>query len=177
MKILETDRLILRQLQGGDAAFILRLVNEPSWLRYIGDKGVRTLEDAGEYIRTGPVDMYRRLGFGLWLIEQKPQGEPMGICGLLKRDTLDDVDIGFALLPEYWKQGYAHEAASATMDYARQQLALARVVAITSKDNAASQTLLEKLGFYLQQTVQLTPDDEELNLFVLDLATDEEKGH
>ena len=177
MKILETDRLVLRQLHARDAAFILRLVNEPSWLRYIGDKGVRTLRDAEAYIRTGPVDMYQRLGFGLWLIERKPQRTPMGICGLLKRDTLDDVDIGFALLPEYRRTGYAFEAASATMEYAERRLDLSRVVAITTTDNTASHALLEKLGFCFERPVQLTPGDEELKLFALELGSNEKNRH
>lgn len=165
MKILETDRLTLRQLDSDDAPFVLKLVNEPSWLKYIGDKGVRTLEDAENYIRTGPADMYRRLGFGLWLTELTNSQEPIGICGLLKRDTLDDVDIGFALLPGFWKQGYAFEAAGATLEYARDTLGLARVVAITTRNNAASCALLEKLEFHLQGLIQMTPEDEELKLF------------
>ncbi|MCW8925638.1 MAG: GNAT family N-acetyltransferase [Xanthomonadales bacterium] len=169
MQILETDHLTLRQLEAGDAAFILHLVNEPSWLQYIGDKGVTTLEDAANYIRTGPVDMYRRLGFGLWLVELKPEMEPIGMCGLLRRDTLDDVDIGFALLPEYWNRGYAFEAAAATLEYAKTRLALGRVLAITRPDNAASCALLEKLGFALERLVRLSPDDDELRLYSLNL--------
>ncbi len=169
MQILETDRLALRQLASNDAAFILRLVNEPSWLRYIGDKGVSTLDEAKDYIQTGPVDMYQRLGFGLWLVELKPGMEPIGICGLLKRDTLDDVDIGFALLPEFWHKGYAYEAAAATLDHAKTHLALERILAITTPDNAASCSLLEKLGFALEELVRLSPDDDELRLYSLNL--------
>lgn len=165
-----TERLTLRRLHAGDAAFILRLVNEPSWLRYIGDKGVHTLEDAEKYIRTGPADMYARLGFGLWLVELKEGAQSIGICGLLKRDTLDDVDIGFAMLPEFWRQGYAFEAAQATVQYASRELRLPRLAAITSRDNVASCGLLEKLGFRLQQLVRLPPGDEEVNLFMLDLG-------
>jgi len=169
MQILETDHLTLRQLESSDAAFILRLVNEPSWLRYIGDKGVKTLEDAENYIQTGPVDMYKRLGYGLWLVALKPGMEPIGMCGLLKRDTLDDVDIGFALLPEYWNRGYAFEAAAATLEHAKNPLALSRILAITTPDNAASCALLEKLGFALDRLVRLSPDDDELKLYSLNL--------
>jgi len=166
MKVLETKRLILRQLEVDDAPFILRLVNEPSWLQYIGDKGVGSLEDAKNYILSGPVDMYQRKGFGLWLVELKTNGEPIGICGLIKRETLDDVDIGFALLPEFWKHGYAFEAADATMQFATGKLNLTRVVAITSQDNEASGKLLERLGFEFEC---LTPDQEELKLFVFEV--------
>lgn len=169
MQIFETKRLVLRELDSSDAAFILRLVNEPSWLRYIGDKGVRTLQDAKNYIRSGPVDMYRRLGFGLWLMELKPGMEPVGICGLLKRDALDEVDIGFALLPGYWRKGYTFEAATATLKHAKNRLALKRVLAITAPDNQASCAVLEKLGFELEKLVQLTPDDDELRLYSIGL--------
>lgn len=169
MQILETERLVLRQLNSRDAAFILRLVNEPSWLRYIGDKGVSTTEDAENYIRTGPGDMYRRLGFGLWLVALKPAMDPIGICGLLKRDTLDDVDIGFALLPEFCRNGYTFEAATATLRHAKTRLELDRVVAITTPDNTASCGLLEKLGFGLEKLVQLAPDDDVLRLYSLSL--------
>jgi len=170
MRVLETERLVLRWLEPGDVAFILRLVNEPSWLRYIGDKGVKSLQDAENYILTGPVDMYQRLGFGLWLVALKPDHEPIGICGLIKRDTLDDVDIGFALLPEFCKKGYALEAAAATMKYAEIRLKLKRVVAITSQDNEASGNLLEKLGFQLERLVAVDTDEEELKFFAIELG-------
>ena len=117
MRVLETDRLILRWMSAGDAPFILELVTEPSWLRFIGDRGVRTPDDAREYIRKGPVDMYARLGFGLYLTERKEDGVPIGICGLLKRESLDDVDLGFANLPRFWGEGYAYEAALAVIAY------------------------------------------------------------
>ena len=110
-QVLETDRLILRQLSIEDDAFILELVNDPLWLRFIGDRGVRTLDEARNYILKGPVAMYERAGFGLYLVERKIDGVPMGICGLIKRDVLDDVDLGFAFLPEYRGQGYATESA------------------------------------------------------------------
>jgi len=164
--VLETNRLVLRRLDTGDAAFTLRLVNEPSWLQYIGDKGVRSLEEAENYLLTGPIDMNERLGFGMWMVELKPSRKPIGFCGLIKRETLDDVDIGFALLPEYCQKGYAFEAASATLDYAKTQLNLPRIVAITSQDNAVSGKLLEKLGFRYERLLQLSPDDEELKFFV-----------
>jgi len=143
---METDRLILRWLSAGDAAFILELVNDADWLRYIGDKGVRNLDDARGYIDKGPIDMYRRLGFGLYRVELKTDGTPIGICGLIKRETLDDVDIGFAFLPQFRSQGYGSEAARETLEHGRDVFGLKRVVAITSADNEASGRLLEKIG-------------------------------
>src|SRR5712692_6293312 len=122
MKVLETDRLILRRLSVEDAEFILDLLNQPSFLRYIGDKGVRSLDDARAYILNGPVDSYERNGFGLYLVQMKADGTPIGICGLVKRDTLPDADVGFAFLPAHWSQGYAVESATAVMKYARNTL-------------------------------------------------------
>src|SRR5678815_4161900 len=119
MSVIETDRLILRRFTAEDAPFILELLNEPSWLRFIGDKGVRTLGDARDYIRKGPVAMYARYGFGLEVAALKESGLPIGMCGLIKRDTLEDIDIGFAFLPRFWGKGYAHEAAAATMEYGK----------------------------------------------------------
>ena len=146
MQVLETERLTLRWVTDADAEFILGLLNQPSFLRYIGDKGVRNTEDAIRYIQTGPVASYERFGFGLYLVELKETGLPIGMCGLLKRDTLPDVDMGFALLPDYCSKGYAFEAASAVMKHGRDAFGLRRIVAITSLDNQASITLLERLG-------------------------------
>lgn len=165
MKVLETERLILRWVSLEDAEFILGLLNEPSWLRFIGDKGVRTLEDARAYILKGPVDMYSRLGFGLYLVELKKSVLPIGMCGLIKRDTLEDVDIGFAFLPAYWGKGYAYEAAAAVMTYGEKVLGLNRIVAITSLDNDRSAKLLEKLGLRFEKVLKLAPGSEEIKLF------------
>ncbi len=163
--ILKTERLALRHLGAGDAPFILRLLNEPSWLEHIGDKGVRTVADAQRYIENGPLEMYRRLGFGLYQVRLTVSDEPIGICGLLKRETLDDVDLGFAFLPEFWGRGYAREAAAAVLAYARNTLRRIRIVAITGRRNEASRRLLEKLGFELERTIQLGTDGEELLLY------------
>jgi RimJ/RimL family protein N-acetyltransferase len=141
LKVLETDRLNLRWLSIDDAEFILELLNEPSFLRFIGDKGVRTLDDARDYILNGPVDMYTRLGFGLYLTELKESGVPIGLCGLIKRDGLEDVDIGFAFLPKFWARGYAYESADAVMAYGKTVLGLNRIVAITSP------TIMRQAGF------------------------------
>jgi len=169
MNVTETDRLTLRWLTVEDAGMILELLNDPDWLRYIGDRGVKTLEDAQGYILTGTVDMYNRLGFGLYLAERKPDGEPMGLCGLVKRDFLEDVDLGFAFLPAFRTQGYAREAAAAVMEYARDTLGLRRLVAITSLDNERSGRLLEKLGFRSEGNIPVPPGGKEARLFVADL--------
>ena len=169
MKVLETDRLTLRRLSPEDAEFMLQLLNEPSWLRFIGDKGVRTVEDARAYILKGPVEMYSRLGFGLYLVELKEEGSPVGICGLIKRDSLEDVDIVFAFLPRYWGRGYAYEAASAVMAYGGKVLGLKRIVAVTSADNDSSARLLKKLGLRFEGMVKLSNDSEEVRLFGSDI--------
>lgn len=163
MKVLETDRLILRWLTPDDAAFILELLNEPAWIRYIGDKGVRTLDDAKNYILTGPMKMYSQFGFGLFLVERKEGSSPIGMCGLIKRDTLDNVDIGFAFLSRYQTHGYGFESASATLKYGYEQLDMERILAITSLDNHACSRLLEKIGMKYEGTIFL--DKEELKLF------------
>ena len=163
--VLDTARLTLRRLTEDDAPFILRLVNEPSFLRHIGDKGVRSLGAARRYIRTGPIDSYERLGFGLLLVVRNEDDAPIGICGLLKRDALEDVDIGFAYLPEFWLKGYAIEAASAIMDYGHRTLGLARIVAVTKPDNAGSIRVLEKLGLTFGKMVRLGPEEPEIRLY------------
>jgi [ribosomal protein S5]-alanine N-acetyltransferase len=165
LNVLETERLILRWLTTDDAAFILELLNEPSWIRYIGDKGVRTLEDAKNYILTGPLNMYSQLGFGLYLVERKQGRTPIGICGLLKRDTLEYPDIGFAFLSRYQTHGYGFESASATLKYGHEQLHLKRILAITSMDNHGSSKLLEKIGMKFEGTIIFPIDTEELKLF------------
>jgi RimJ/RimL family protein N-acetyltransferase len=166
VNVLETERLVLRQLSTGDAPFILELLNQPSFLQYIGDRGVRNLDDAREYILKGPVDSYDRLGFGLYLTARKQDGVPIGICGLVKREGLDDVDIGYAFLPAYWSKGYASEAAAAVLDYAKIVLRLQRIVAITSPDNQSSIKLLQKLGMRFDKMIRLSEDDHEVQLFV-----------
>jgi RimJ/RimL family protein N-acetyltransferase len=160
--VLETQRLRLRQLVEADAPFILRLLNEPSWLRFIGDRGVRTLDDAKAYIQNGPRQMYASAGFGLFLVELRESGAAVGMCGLLRRATLPDVDIGFAFLPEHWGRGYAYEAADATLQYGRDAHGLKRIAAITLPDNASSRKLLTRLGMVCERTVQLPNDAAEL---------------
>ena len=157
--ILETERLRLRRLTLDDDAFVLKLVNEPSWLRYIGDRGVRDLDAARHYIETVPLAMYARQDFGLWLAERRSDGKPMGQCGLLKRDSLEHPDIGFAFLPAYWGQGYAREAAEATLALGHGRYGMPEVQAITTPDNHASIGLLTRLGFACLGLRELVPGD------------------
>jgi [ribosomal protein S5]-alanine N-acetyltransferase len=164
--VLETDRLTLREFSTEDAPFILRLLNEPSFIRFIGDKGIRNLDDARQYILNGPMASYARNGFGLLLVQLKANEQPIGMCGLLKRETLADVDIGFAFVPESWNQGYAFESAAAVFSYAKDVLKLPRIVAIANKDNEASGKLLEKLGMRFDRLINFSGDNDEIKLFV-----------
>ena len=163
--VLETHRLLLRRLSVDDAGFILTLLNEPSFIQNIGDRGVRTIEDARAYILKGPVASYEKYGFGLWLVETKDSGTHIGICGLLKREVLEDVDIGYALLPEFWSKGYALESASAVLSYARAELRLKRVLAVVNANNQSSIRLLEKIGFAFEKMVRLSEDAPEIKLY------------
>ncbi|HEU4328722.1 MAG TPA: GNAT family N-acetyltransferase [Roseiflexaceae bacterium] len=166
MTVFETERLALRRFTLADAPFVLELLNDPDWHRYIGDRGVRTLQQAENYIVTVPMQMYDRLGFGLYLVEHKASGEPIGMCGLLKRDFLEDVDLGFAFLARHRAQGYALEAALGTLGYARSALGLGRVAAIVAPDNERSARLLEKLGFRFERMVSYPGETEQLRLFI-----------
>jgi [ribosomal protein S5]-alanine N-acetyltransferase len=165
MIVCETPRLRLRHLNDADAAFILELLNEPDFIRNIGDREVRTLDDARRYIQHGPVASYNQHGFGLWLVELQNTAAPIGICGLLKRDYLNDVDVGFALRESFRGKGYAFEAASAVMQLGKQVLGLDRIVAITSPDNHASMGVLRKLGLEFERTVRIPDQSRDTRLF------------
>jgi ribosomal-protein-alanine N-acetyltransferase len=167
--VLETRRLLLRQLSTEDAEFILELLNEPSFIRNIGDRGVRTIEGASSYILNGPVASYAKNGFGLYLVKLKETNESIGMCGLIKRETLEDVDIGYAFLPRFWSRGYAVESAQAVKGYARDVIGLKRIVAITDPDNEGSIRVLEKIGLRFERMVKLSEDDIELKLFAADI--------
>ncbi len=153
--ILETDRLRLRELGEADAPFILELLNEPSFIENIVDKGVRNLDQACDYINKGPVKSYRQNGFGLYLTELKDLETPIGMCGLIKREGLDHPDIGYALLPAFWSKGYAYESAAAMLEYAKTILKLPLVVGITSPDNIGSARVLEKIGLKFERMINL----------------------
>jgi RimJ/RimL family protein N-acetyltransferase len=161
---INTARLSIRPFTLDDAPFILRLLNEPSFIENIADKGVRDLEGARGYLREGPMASYARHGFGLWRVELAGDGTPIGMAGLLKRDYLDAIDIGYALVPECCGAGYAFEATSAVLNYARGQLGAKRVVAIVAAYNERSIKLLQKLGFESEGTVQIPGDSEDLRL-------------
>jgi ribosomal-protein-alanine N-acetyltransferase len=163
--ILETTRLSLYPYSLQDAPFLLSLVNEPTWLQFIGDRKVYTLEDAERYLVEGSIRSYAEHGFGFWKVTVKNTGVPIGSAGLAKRDYLAEVDLGFAFLPEYTGQGYAYEAAQAIVQYAKDHLHLAELVAFTTKDNKASIKLLEKLGFTYTRPLDL--DGEELNVYYI----------
>jgi RimJ/RimL family protein N-acetyltransferase len=163
--ILETERLIIRHLSSDDAPFILELLNDPSFIQNIGDRNVRTITDAESYITKGPVTSYEKNGFGLDLVILKETGESIGICGLIKRDTLEDVDIGYAFLPKFWRKGYAVESALAVLEYGQQVHGLKRIVAITLEENKGSVRVLERIGLKFEKMVKLAGDDTELMLF------------
>lgn len=170
MQVLQTVRLTVRHFDRGDAPFILELLNEPSWVQYIGDKGIRTLSDAERYIQDVLLAMYARLGFGLYLVELTGSGESLGMCGLVKRDSLQDVDLGFAFLPRSWGRGYAYESAAAIMSHAKLRLGLNRLVAITLPTNQAASKLLRKLGFAPERLITATAGGEELMLYSITLC-------
>jgi ribosomal-protein-alanine N-acetyltransferase len=164
MIVIRTERLVLRELDFDDAAFILELLNEPAFLRFIGDKGVRTLDGARDYMRKGPIDSYGRHGFGLYaacLLD----GTPIGICGLVKRDGLTDADVGFAFLSRHCAKGYAAESASAVLVHARRVLRMPRIVAITAPENRGSIAVLEKIGLQFEGMIRLEDLGPELKLF------------
>ena len=155
--VLETERLFLRHLTPDDDTFILELLNEPGFLENIGDRQVRTLEEARRYVADGPAASYAQHGFGLWWVGLKATAEPVGICGLIKRDVLDHPDIGYAFLARFSGQGFASEAGAAVLAYGRNALGLTRIVAITKPDNDGSIRLLEKIGLKFDGMVTL-PD-------------------
>lgn len=163
MKILETEHLVLREIVESDDEFMLDILNQPSFIKYIGDRNVRTVEAAREYIENRFAESYKKFGFGMWTVELKNDGTPVGICGFVKRDTLPDADIGFAFLPQFEGKGYALESAVGAMKYGRDVLHLPHVLAITTKDNESSGRLLGKLGFEFERLI--VQNDEELKLY------------
>ena len=148
---------------------MLELLNDPAFIQNIGDRKIRSLDGAKVYIRNGPVASYAKNGFGLYLVQLKETGESIGMCGLIRRDQLKDVDIGYAFLPRFWSKGYAIESALAVKEYARDVIGLKRIVAIVDPRNAGSIHVLEKLGMSFEKMVRLSEDDIELKLFSVDL--------
>lgn len=169
MNVIETERLILRRIGEADAPFVLELLNEPAWIENIGDRGVRTTGDAVSYIADAFAQSYERFGFGLYLVELKESGVSVGICGLVKREQLENVDVGFAFLERFWRRGFAFESASAVIAHARDTLDLKRLAAITVAENAGSINVLEKTGFRFEKTLKLAEDADAVLLFVKEL--------
>ena len=157
--IVETKRLRLREITVEDAEFVLRLTNEPSFVANIGDKGLKSLHDAERFSLEGYWTNQERPGYGMFLVELKGGGEPIGGCGLLYREALGVTDIGFAFLPEYWSRGFAYEAAEAIINYGRSTLGVKKIVGLTSEDNPGSINLLKKLGMDFERTVKMSGDD------------------
>lgn len=166
MTILETERLSLREINADDVDFIFKLLNEPAFLENIGYRGADDHKGALAYIENGPRASYVRNGFGLYLVALKDTNESIGMCGLLKRDTLEDVDIGYAFLESHWGKGYASEAAAAVMTYGRETLSIPRIVAITAPHNEASGRVLEKIGLRFDKIVHLGDHAEESKLYI-----------
>jgi RimJ/RimL family protein N-acetyltransferase len=162
---LETERLSLRRFVFDDAPFVVELLNQPSFLRNIGDRGVRDVDDAHRYLREGPMAMYEKYGFGLWRVSRRSDDAFVGMCGLLKRDVLPDVDVGYAFLPEHWGRGYAFEAANATVELGARKFGLTRIIGVVSDHNAASIRVLEKLGMTFERMYPMRPDEPEVRLY------------
>ena len=160
MVVLETERLVLREVDEADAAFVLELLNSPGFIENIADRGVRTLDQAREYIRDRIAASYAEHGFGMWAVVPKGEGAPVGLAGLVKREVLPHVDIGYAFLERAWGKGYAEEAARAVLAHARGTLGLATIVAITTPANRASQRVLEKVGLRFVEMIDLPGWDE-----------------
>ncbi len=167
--ILETERLYLRRLVRDDAEFILHLLNEPSWLEFIGDKNVSNLNDAKKYIELSAITMYQQFGFGLFLVANKDNDIPIGLCGLMKRDNLEHADLGYAFLPEFWQQGFAIEAVNSVLNYAQYEHHLSKLLAITKSSNKASIKLLNKVNFQFDRNLKLLDDEENLHIYELSL--------
>lgn len=168
--LIETARTRLREMTIADAPFICDLLNQPSFLRYIGDRKVRTPADAAAFIESRYRQSYRDHGYGLYIVQSRVTAGPMGICGFVRRDTLPDADMGFAFLPQFEGQGYAYEAAAATLDVAPVAFGLTRVLAIAQSDNARSHSLLARLGFAFERLVVLPGEADALSLFTRDLT-------
>lgn len=167
MPIAETQRLVISKFTVKDAPFFLELANSPTWIKYIGDRNLKTVEDAEEYIKSRPLKSYSDFGFGFYKLLLKEENlKPIGTCGLVKREELDDVDIGFAMLPDYEGKGFGFESSNAILELAKNKFKIKRISAITLPNNNKSIKLLEKLGLTFEKKVKPFEDDEELLLFV-----------
>ncbi len=165
MAVLETERLVLSRLSYDDCEFIYELLNEPAFKRFIGDKNVGSLDDAHEYLKNGPIGSYEQHGFGMFLVRARDGGEPLGMCGLVKREQFDDPDVGFAFLRRHWAQGYALESARAILDFGKKQLGLPRIIAVVDPKNSASVRLIEKLGLGFEAMVRMDGDSFDIRMY------------
>ncbi len=168
--IIETERLRISPLTLDDTPFIISLLNTEGYRKYIADRNVHTREDAERYLQIGPLKSYAEHGFGLCKVLLKSSNDealwqPIGICGLLKRDYLDHPDIGFALLPEYESKGYAKESAEAVLRWAFEELRLPTIHAVVLPQNQASIKLLERLGLMFDSRITEPETGEELCLY------------
>lgn len=166
---IETERLQLREFTLSDAPYMLRQLNEPSFIENIADRGVRTLEQAEAYLQNGAMASYQNSGFGFWAVIEKSSKQMIGMCGLIKRDNLTDVDLGYALLPEYFGNGYAIEATKACIQAAKNRFHLQRLLAIVNPDNSTSRKLLDKIGFQYQNMIPMNDNEPEICLYQLNL--------
>lgn len=165
MLILDTERLSLRQLMIKDAAFMVELLNSPGWLEFIGERNVKTEEQAIGYLENGPFKSYQENGYGLWLVERKEDLLPIGICGIINRPSLENPDIGFAFLPSFMGMGYAYEMARATLDHANRNLDIPVICAITTPKNIRSIRLIGKLGLTFIRDFCFPENKEILSLY------------
>ncbi len=170
MHILDTERLRLRTIEEDDAPFYYELVNDPTWIEFIGDKGILSVEGARRAIVDGPRAMQQRSGHSLYVMERKSDGRALGLCGLIKREALPEADIGYAIRPEFFGQGYTHEAAVAVLAFARERLGMQRVLGLTAPGNAKSIALLNKLGLGFVENRRLPPDDRPTNIYLIEFA-------
>jgi RimJ/RimL family protein N-acetyltransferase len=165
MQILETELLILRKFTLADAPFILELVNTPTWLEFIGDKGVKNVEDAENYLKNGSLKSYEDNGFGFYLVAKKSTQKPIGMCSFINRQEFENVDLGFAFLPDFTGKGLGYEIAQATLHYGKEVLKLGRIIAIVDPQNTPSNALLKKLGFVFEKTISFGENKTLLNLY------------
>ncbi|MBC8118068.1 MAG: GNAT family N-acetyltransferase [Burkholderiaceae bacterium] len=168
MSPIATERLTIRRFTLDDAAFIVELLNDPDWLRFIGDKAVRTEADARRYLAAGPLAMYELHGFGLCAVERNDDRSPIGMCGLIRREGLDDIDIGYAFLPAARGQGFAQEAAQAVLEYGLNALGIARIVAITDPDNTASSRLLQRIDMRFERHIRIADGGTPVALYAIE---------
>jgi RimJ/RimL family protein N-acetyltransferase len=168
MTVLETKRLLLSRFSYDDCEFIHELVNEHSFKRFIGDKNVNSLDDARRYLREGPITMYDKFGYGLFLVNLRGAARAAGICGLVKREAFDDPDIGFAFLERYRGNGYATESATAVLAHGFEVLNLQRIIALADVGNENSVRLLQRLGFVYERKVRMPEDDHDIDLFSIE---------